>query len=298
MSNQPLKLSSKGTNRLALTALILGAMAVGASPIFVRLSELGPFATALYRPALAVPALVLWLNFDGTGTSSVKSLRDALLLMLTGVLFAGDLTFWHLSIHNTSVANATLFANSAPIFVAIVSWYFFHQRLTVLFLVGMAVSILGSSILVAGDLTLNPIHLKGDGYGIITAVFLARYLLLVSHLRGRYKASAIMTWSSIGTTLALLPIALISGDSLFAETFNGWIVLLGLALVSHAFGQGLITYSLAKVSAHFSSVGLLIEPIAAALLAMLLLGETLSIWQVLGGAIIVTGIVIARRGSQ
>ncbi len=298
MSNKPTIAQAVRTDHLAFAALVLGAIAVGASPIFVRLSELGPFATAFFRPALALPALFLWLSFDGRGSGGPQNLRDVLLLIFAGALFAGDLAFWHLSIHNTSVANATLFANSAPIFVAFATWLLFRQRLTKLFLVGMAVAVLGAGILVANDLSLEPDHLKGDGYGIITAMFLTSYLIVVSRLRSRFSTSAIMAWGSVGTAVFLLPVAFISGEALIAETIVGWLVLLGLALVSHAVGQGFIAYALAAISAHFSSVGLLLEPISAALLAMLILGEALSSWQIAGGAIILSGIVVARRGSE
>ena len=297
MPNKPTIAHAARADHLALAALVLGAVAVGASPIFVRLSELGPFATAFYRPALAIPALFLWLSFDGRGSGGPQSLRDVLLLIFAGSLFAGDLAFWHLSIHNTSVANATLFANSAPIFVAFATWLLFRQRLTTLFLAGMTVAVLGAGILVANDVSLEPDHLKGDGYGIITAMFLASYLIVVSRLRARFSTSAIMAWGSIGTALFLLPVAFVSGETFIAETIFGWAVLLGLALVSHAVGQGFIAYALAEISAHFSSVGLLIEPISAALLAMFILGESLSMWQIAGAAIILSGIVIARRGS-
>jgi drug/metabolite transporter (DMT)-like permease len=298
MSDKLTIIHASRTDYLALSALVFGAVAVGASPIFVRLSELGPFATAFYRPALAIPALMLWLRLDGRGTSGPQSVRDVLLLMSAGALFAGDLAFWHLSIHNTSVANATLFATSTPIFVAVSTWIFFRQRLTAVFLGGMATTLLGAGFLLASDLSFDPEHLKGDGYGIVAALFFASYLIAVSRLRVRFSTSAVMTWSSIGTAIILFPIALVSGEAMIAETIYGWVVLLALALISHAAGQGLIAFALAKISVHFSSVGLLIEPLSAALLAFLILGESLNTWQIAGGAIILSGIVVARRGSR
>ncbi len=298
MPDKPMNTHAPRTDHLALAALFLGAVAIGASPIFVRLSELGPFATAFYRPALAIPALMLWVGFDGQGTKRPQSLRDILLLMSAGVLFAGDLAFWHLAIHNTSVANATLFASSAPIFVVVATWVLFRQRLTAIFLYGLAITLLGVVFLIAGDLKFEPDHLKGDGFGIITAFFLASYLIAISRLRAHFSTSAVMMWSSIGTAVVLFPIALVSGEAMLAETVYGWAVLLGLALISHTLGQGFIAYALAEISVHFSSLGLLIEPISAALLAFLILGEGLSMWQAVGGIIILSGIIVARRDGK
>jgi len=71
----------------------------------------------------------------------------------------------------------------------------------------------------------------------------------------------------------------------------------GLALVSHAAGQGLIAYALAHLPAAFSSVSLLLQPVMAALFAWLLLSEGLVPLQVLGGLVVLAGIYLARRGS-
>ena len=74
-------------------------------------------------------------------------------------------------------------------------------------------------------------------------------------------------------------------------------MLLSLALFSHVGGQGLIAYSLAFLPAPFSSVTLVFEVVSATLLGWVFLAETLSIVQWVGGAIIIFGIIIARKGS-
>jgi drug/metabolite transporter (DMT)-like permease len=75
-------------------------------------------------------------------------------------------------------------------------------------------------------------------------------------------------------------------------------MLVGLALISHAAGQGLIAYALAHLPAAFSSVSLLFQPVMAALFAWLLLGEGMVPLQLLGGLIVLAGIYLARRGSS
>src|SRR5436190_24337129 len=85
---------------MALPALVLGGMAIGASPIFVRLSELGPTATAFHRMLWALPLLWLWARFDGDPPARLlqpNSRRDGRLLLTCGLLFAADLACWHLS---------------------------------------------------------------------------------------------------------------------------------------------------------------------------------------------------------
>ena len=107
-----------------------------------------------------------------------------------------------------------------------------------------------------------------------------------------------MTYGGIVTCVALLLIALLSGEHLLATSAYGWLMLLGIAFVSQVGGQNLITYALADLPAAFSSVGLLLQPVAAGVLAWAILGESLGWWQALGGAVVLTGIVLARRGSK
>jgi drug/metabolite transporter (DMT)-like permease len=301
MADRTTQTDPAGADGRALAALMLGAVLVGASPIFVRVSELGPMATAFYRPFLAIPVLMLWMAADrrqNPASPKPTGRGDYVRLLLAGAFFSGDLAFWHLSIMNTSVANATLFANFAPIFVTLGAWLLFAHRVTRQYLIGMALALAGAAVLAGESFALAPENLLGDFFGLVTAMFLASYILAVSRLRAGFSTATTMAWSSLGTAAVLFPVALLSGEAMLAATFYGWMVLVGLALLSHAAGQGAIAYALAHLPAGFSSVGLLLEPVAAALLAWIILAEAVSPGQATGGAIILWGIVLARRGSR
>jgi drug/metabolite transporter (DMT)-like permease len=296
--------NSADTDRRALMALAAGAVAVGASPIFLLLGEIGPFAAAFHRAFLALPVLALWLvtasaRHDGAKTAILPANGcDAALMALAGFFFAGDLAFWHLSLFRTAVANATLFANTAPVFVVLAGWLLFRRAPTRLFLLGLALALAGGVCLVRDNLVFAPENLLGDGYGIVTALFLAGYLMTVERLRRDYGTAAIMFWSTAATAACLLPLALAAGETLFAASLEGWLYLFALAWVAQAAGQGLIAYALAALPAALTAVGLLLEPVAAAFLAALILSQALSPWQGLGAAVILAGIACARLGAR
>jgi len=291
---------SKGNEQsLALAALLIGAIAVGASAIFVRLSDLEALPSAFYRPFLAIPAIWLWLRLRPPVPISRRgpeSLRDAGKLLFAGALFAGDLAFWHLSLHHTTVANATFFANAAPIFIVLAERFLFRRRIGRKFLGGLALALAGAACLVAGSLSVAPAYLLGDGFGVVTAVFLGSYLMAVERLRHEFSTATIMLWTSIGTAAVLLPVALASGDAMIAQSAYGWVTLFALGWISHAAGQGLIAFALAHLPAGLAALGLLTEPVAAALLALFVLAEPITPWQTVGGAVILWGIFIARKG--
>ena len=284
----------------ALGALLAGATFIALSPIFVRLSldaGVGPTATAFWRVALAVP--FLWMAHGlKRGPRARRYSGKWLLLVAAGFAFAGDLAFWHTSIKLTSVANSTLLANLASIFVTLAAWVFLRQRPTAVFLAGLAAALAGVALLVHTSLRFSSTGLAGDALGVVTAMFYAGYLLAVKGLRDRGETTLhLMAVTTTITAILLFPAALATGEVLVPQTAGGWWALAGLALVSHAAGQGLIAYALAHLPAAFSSVSLLFQPVMAALFAWLLLSEALAPLQVAGGLVVLFGIYLARRGS-
>jgi drug/metabolite transporter (DMT)-like permease len=283
--------------RKPLTFLLAGALAISFAPILVRLSEIGPSATAFQRLFLALPALWLWLALapgEPQRQRRPTGARDFALLSLAGLFFACDLAFWHWSIRLTSVANATLLANFAPIFVTLGSLLIFAERFRARFFLGLAVALAGLVLLMGDSAGLGQRHLLGDALGLITAFFYGAYILTVGRLRARFSTATVMAWSGGVAAALLVPVVLISGESLLATSAVGWAVLVGLALGSHLGGQGLIAFSLAHLPAAFSSLVLLLQPAASALLAWILLAEPLGAWQAAGGAVILFGILLAR----
>lgn len=282
-------------NTLAFAALLLGAAAIAMSPIFVRLSDTGPTASAFWRVALAAAPLWIWLFVSRRGALAGPASWKP--LVLAGLFFAGDLGAWHVSIIYTSVANSTLEANFAPIFVTLGAWILFRQRVSRLFLIALAVTLAGAVLLIGPNFALGGRALRGDALGLLTAVFYAGYMLAIKHASERSTIAGIMAVSTSIAALALLPYALATADVFWPQSANGWLVLIGLALVSHIAGQSLIAYGFAHLPAAFSSVSLLLQPVLAAIYAWALLGEAVAPLQMLGGAVVLAGIYLARRAS-
>ena len=285
-------------SRVAFLCLLAGGCAIAFAPIFVRLADTGPVASAFWRCGLAAPLLWLWV-WGQNPFSSKKGSDPFLPVVLAGLFFAADLGVWHFSILYTSVANSTVLANLAPIFVTLAGWLFWHRRVTPTFLAGMAVAILGMFVLVGPNFALGGKPLLGDALGALTAVFYAGYFLAIKVTRDAGGSTArLMAWSTTITAIVLLPIALIAPQPFWPSSAAGWWVLAGLALVTQILGQGLIAYAFAHLPASLSSVSLLIQPVMAALFAWLIFGEAIGAAQYLGGAIVLAGIWLARRGSN
>ena len=284
---------------LALVSLLLGAVCIGMSPIFVRVSEAGPTATAFWRVALAVP--VLWGLYAAWGREAPGEAAPPLpwrLFLGAAIAFAGDLGFWHLSLKLTSVANSTLLANLSALFVTLAAWLFFHEKPSRLFVAGLVTALAGVAMLVSTSMAFSPTALLGDALGVVTAMFYAWYLFAAKGLRNRGTGTLrFMAITTTLTALLLLPVALATGEQMLPVSATGWLTLAGVAVISHAGGQSLIAYALAHLPASFSSVSLLLQPVMAGIFAWVLLGEPLVAMQIAGGCVVLAGIYLSRRGS-
>ncbi|MGA9848922.1 MAG: DMT family transporter [Roseiarcus sp.] len=279
------------------TALVVGAVAIGVSPISVRLADVGPFASAFWRVTLALPLLWAWARFaDGSGRPSQ---RFAPATILSGLAFAGTLIFWHPSITHTSVANATFFATTAPIWVVLFGWLLGRQRLKAEVLIGLGLCLLGGAALLAQSFQLKPAGAVGDLLGIATGVFYGLYFLAVQAARKTTSAARVTFEATLITATILFVVALVTEPTILPRSGTGLAALIVMAWISHSGGQGLLAIALGRLPATFSSLVIFLEAIAAAGFAWAALGEPVSLVQALGGVTILAGIFVARpRFSQ
>jgi drug/metabolite transporter (DMT)-like permease len=279
---------------IAFFALVAGAMAMGISPVFVRFAEVGPFTSAFWRVGLALPALWLWAALEPPVRPGRPSASARVSVIFAGLLFAGDLTFWHLAIMNTSIANATFLATLAPVWVVLGSGLFLGESVAKGVLVGLALCLIGAAALIGDTWSVKPGQLDGDLYGIATSFFFGAYFLAVRRARRHYGAGRTLFLSSLVTALVLLIEAVLIEDMLWPLSLFGVAALFAMALVSHAGGQGLLSFALGHLPAAFSSLVIFLEAVAAACFAWLILGEAIGLIQLLGAVAIFAGISVAR----
>jgi drug/metabolite transporter (DMT)-like permease len=283
----------------AFLALLGGALAMGASPIFVRLADVGPFASAFFRVLLALPVLYAWMRVEETKAAVPDTAPlFSLPVIATGFAFAADLFFWHLSITNTTVANATFFATMAPRWVVVFGWLIYRRRPSRNALAGLGLCLIGGLALVGQSLAFASGHLVGDGLAVVTAVFFGLYFLTVEKARLRHRAARVTFYMSVVAAAVLAVVALWAtiglGQRLLPASALGWLTLFGLAWICHVGGQGLLSIALGSLPVTFSSLVIFLEGVAAAVLGWLILNEPVSLLQAVGGLVIVAGIWIAR----
>lgn len=281
--------------------LFLGVAFLASGGIFVKLSELGPIATAFYRILLAMPLALAWGQWASSPrrrhSAATFPRGDFALMLGSGAFLALDLILWHVSFHHTTVANANLLANLVPFVVVPVSWLLFKEHVSRLFLLGLCVAIAGVLTLMSGKISPTPDNFFGDFLAMATAVFYGFYFLTVGRLRARYNAGEILFWGGFSSLVILFTAAAFWEKQLIPATAQGWALLLCLAAFSQIGGQGLVAMSLGRLSIAFSSVAVLTQPVIAAGYALLIFSETPSAMEMVGAAIVMLGIYVAKIGS-
>lgn len=281
---------------LPFFALLVGGVATGFTPILIRLSDVGPTASAFWRFSLALPLLLLWLVVhERQRNTGVSAWSGSGLVWIAGIFLAADLGVWHWAVFYTTVANATFIGNIAPIFVAIGAWLMFRQRLSRPTVFGMLIAFAGMALMAGPNFGEGGTRLLGDGLSVFAAVFFATYLLMVKHARASVTTAQLMVFSTTASAIVLLPIAWLSPQPMLPAGAYGWIVLFGLAVVPQIIGQGAIAYAFAHLPVTLSAIGLMIQPVIAALMAWWLFDEALGWPGLIGGALVLIGIYLSRR---
>lgn len=282
---------------LAFLLLLMGASAMGISPVFVRLAEVGPFASAFWRVFLALPILFIWAYLETKKSGKTITWKLDKPVILAGLFFSGDLIFWHLAIMKTTMANATLMATLAPVWVVLFSRAFIGEEVSKKTFFGLVFCLAGAALLIGSSFRVAPERIMGDIYGFITSIFFGLYFLAIRVSRRTRKGGEVVFLTTIITSISLFIAAIIAADKMLPDTITGASSLAALGVVSHAGGQGLLAVALGSLSAAFSSLVIFVEAIVAAIFGWAIFEEKLGPLQLLGGALILFGVWYARPRS-
>ena len=286
--------ATSAASALPFAALIAANVALAFGPWFVRMTEVGPVAAAFWRIALAAP--VLMALAVATGGRPIASARGLwLVLGLSGLLFAGDLASWHVGIHHTKLANATLFGNAATFVYPL--WGFLVARSWPTRTQGAALALAatGAALLMGRSYQLAPENLIGDLLSLFAGILYAGYFILMARARAAMAPLPALAWSSVAAGAPLLIAALALGEPVMP---HDWTPLVLLALCSQVIGQGLMIYALGQLSPLVIGLALLTQPIVAAAIGRLAYGERLGAADLIGAVMVAIALVLVRIAPE
>ena len=143
--------------------LFVGVLSVSFAAIFIRLADAPPLVIATYRLGIASLVLVPFVLIRSKGTFKKLSRGDMFLMLLSSVFMALHFALWITSLSYTSIASSVILVTSNPLFVAIISYFLWGERLNKWMILGIVVALIGALFITRGSLTASPGNLFGNG---------------------------------------------------------------------------------------------------------------------------------------
>jgi drug/metabolite transporter (DMT)-like permease len=284
---------SSPVDKIGWVALLVGTGIIAWSGVLVRFLDVGPLAGAAWRMGLAVPALAVWARLvSGRRMNFTQPTAFAFPLILAGLAFAADVGFFHIALTGTKVANASFIGNMAPILTVVGGALFFTEHPPPRVWFALALALFGSWVMAGMAAPLNLGF--GDIFALCASIAYAAYLLVIKRVRAGLDGPTATLWSAAVSTIVLAIAAVARGEVLLPHSALGWTIVVLLGVVSHAMGQGLTSVAIGRVPVGLVALVLLAQPPVSALLAWRVIGETMTPLQMVGGAVILAAVFLAR----
>ncbi len=285
--------------------LTCGILAVSTASILIKSAlddGVPPLVIAAYR--LTFAALILTPIVLRSRRAELRQLtrRDWRWALFSGFFLALHFAAWISSLNYTTVTSSVVLVTTGPIWVALLSWLIWREKLTRPIVFGLVIAVLGGMLVGFSDssgLGLGDSQLWGDFLALAGAWFVAGYLLIGRQLRDRMS---LLTYIYIvyGTAaLWLIGLAVLSGAS-FTRLPTGqpyptsafvWMLL--LAILPQLVGHSSYNYALRFLPPTYVAIVALAEPIGSSTLAFIVLHEVPLPLTILGAIVILIGIGIA-----
>ncbi|HEX7195681.1 MAG TPA: DMT family transporter [Candidatus Limnocylindria bacterium] len=281
-------------DRPILTA-ILGALTIAGSAVLVSLAEVPPSTAAFFRCTYALPplALLAWYERRRYGPRAPGQSR---LAWIAGALFAADLIMWHHAISQVGAGLATVLGNTQVVVVPLAAWLFLGERPSARIAISVPMVLTGvvliSGVIGADAFGTNP--LLGVIFGVGTGIAYGGFILIQRRANADIRRPAGPLFeASLAAALVTLAVGLPLGEIDLVPSWpsHGWLLVLALGV--HVVGWLLISISLPRLPAAMTSVVLTVQPVGSVFLGVWILSEAPSVFQLLGVALILAGLLLA-----
>ena len=278
----------------AYLSLLGGLSFMCFAAIFIKSAHAPGIVSAFYRMAVGTLILITPFLISLKKTKNKLSAKGILFAVLGGICFGCDLAFWSTGVVMSNATIPTLMANLAPLWVGFGTMLFFKQRHKPGFWIGLLVAITGMFILIHNDMSLNSKVGMGALLGLFAGIFYGIFYIVSELGRKLINTLHFLFASTLSSAVILTIFMLIFGYDFTGYDRFTYTMFLGLGVLVQVCGWFLINYSQGFLPASIVAPTLLGQPTLTAFLAVLLLGEHLTVWHWTGGGIVVLGIYIVH----
>ncbi|WP_240420147.1 DMT family transporter [Paenibacillus periandrae] len=282
------KLNKSSLSSRPFILLFISILSVSISSIMIKFSDTPTSVAGMYRLFISVIIMLAFVPWKMLRCIEMNK-KDWSIVLLAGCFLGLHFLFWMESLVYTSVASSMVILALQPLFVMIGSYFLFKEQMNLLTVVYLIIALAGSIIIAWGDIGISKEALIGDGLSLIGTFFISVYLLVGQKVSRKIDANvySFIVFFIGGTVLLIYN--LINNFSLIGYDSTEWTYFMLLAIIPTILGQYIFNLLLKSIGATTVSVGIIGEPVLAIILAYLLLGETISLFQFLGGMLTLFG---------
>ncbi len=285
-------------------ALAIGVMALSLSPILVKSVEAPTVVTSFYRMFLAAVFLSFFVPFRkdkgpaGTGGGKASLFPFIIFPILAGMISGMDHGFWSISLVKTSVSNATVLNAMAPVWIAVFSLIFLHERFNIKFWIGLVLAMVGMVFMSGKGMSFfREGFNEGDRIAFFSSLFYCGYFMFTQLGRGHFSTLKQMWISNIACSVTLFIFCRVMGYSVTGYPRQVWIGFFLTALMCQIIGYFSLTYALGILPASIVSPTDELHSVFSSLIAIPVFHESLSLHQIIGCAGIVTGVILINQSK-
>ena len=268
--------------------MMVTAMAVfGTVALFVRNIPVSSSEIALYRAVMAALLLGAFLLLSGQKIDFRAIRKELPLLLISGMAMGINWILLFEAYRYTTVSVATLSYYFAPVIVTVACPILFKEKMGVKQWLCFGMSTLGIVLITGvGDLSAGNTHLIGILFGFGAAVLYAAVVLLNKFIKG--VAGIQRTFLQfVAAILILLPYVLLTGGiHLHSLSGSGWVNLLIIGIIHTGITYCLYFSALRDIPGQEAAILSYIDPLVAVAISVFVLGEQLTLLQLLGGILI------------
>ncbi|MEK4357549.1 DMT family transporter [Paenibacillus sp. FSL M7-1455] len=277
--------------------LVIGIIAVSFSSIFVKWSSAPASIQGMYR--LLMTALLM-LPFIRPHLAELKSLTRKKLFMLfaSGFFLALHFLLWMGSLKLTTVSSSTIILALEPVFIVIGAFFIYKERTSRVAMAGMGVAIVGAVLIGWGDIGVSRDNLLGDLLSMFGTLAVSVHMLIGQKVVQQVSSYVYSFVVFLSATVVFAVYNAVCGISFTDYPGQDWAMFALLAVVPTVFGHLLFNWLLQYVSATTISMSILGEPVGSSLLAFLLLGEQMTWFQVVGGMLAISGLIVFLNADR
>jgi len=272
--------------------LALGVISASFAVIFIRLAEAPPLVIATYRLVIASTVLVPFYFIRSRGLPKRLSRADVLLMLLSSIFIALHFALWITSLNYTSIASSVVIVTSHPVFVAVISYLLWNESLNKKTILGITIALCGVVLINYGGFVLNSRAIFGNLLALLAAISMGGYLIIGRQLRDRISLMPYLSIIYASSAVILLLVTVFSGYSLFGYSGNTYAMFFLLALIPQLIGHSSLNLAVRLMPVTLVSVGILGEPVIAIALGYIILGEGMTITEIMGSLLTLGGIFI------